>query len=161
MSALTPLQRRTAAQLLSSFWTDGKRRVVVTKREVFRHRGQTLVMDPGKVIEDPQLIGLLEEHEIELLDLAVNGKPKRGAWVAGDTDYAKNVDAIAHALGIVPNLLHEAIESGKEPAIQAVANAIAKTFVDTLERVELGPHDGAVAPTAQAEPGDWEPGKGE
>lgn len=124
MSAFSPTQRRTAAQLLSSVWNDGKRRVVVTKPEVFRHNGQTIEIDPTRVIDDQFTIALLEVHEIEVIDLEVNGRPKRGKFEAADVDRNANVDAIAHALGIMPNLLHEAVESGKDGALEALASAV-------------------------------------
>lgn len=126
MSDLTATQRRTAAQNLASVWNDGKRRVVVTQRVHFRHDGQSITKDPTEVIDDPHTIALLEAHEIELIDLEVTGQPKRGKLLPADVDRVKNVDALAGALGVMPNLLHAAIESGG-PHIDAAAKAVGET----------------------------------
>lgn len=133
-------QRRTAAQHLASVWNDGKRRVVVALPAVFRHNGQTITKSPTEVIDDPHTIALLEEHDVELIDLEVNGRPKRGQWFPADVDQAKNIDALANELQIMPNLLHAAIEGGKEQDIEAVskslAEVVAKAYTEKL-RAEI------------------------
>ena len=119
MSNVTPI--RTAAQHLASVWSDGKRRVVVAKRVTLRHNGQTIVKTPTEIIDDAFVIELLEEHGIEIIDLEVNGRPKRGKWFSAESDQGANIDALAAHLGIMPNLLHAAIGDGKQHIEAAVA----------------------------------------
>lgn len=137
MSDLTATQRRTAAQNLASVWNDGKRRVVVTQQVHFRHNGQSITKDPTEVIDDVHTIALLEEHGIEFIDLEVNGQPKRGKLLPADVDRAKNIDELAGALGIMPNLLHAAVNDGGQH-VGVAAKAIVDRFAPPGENLGHG-----------------------
>lgn len=131
MSNLTASQKHTAAQNLASVWNDGKRRVVVQQRACFRHGHQTIVKEPTEVIDDLFVIELLEQHNIPLLDLEVNGRPKKGQWIVSDEDLSKHIDALAVAFDIQPHFLHLAIEDGDEKHLAALLKALGnKTEVE-------------------------------
>lgn len=160
MSVASGTEKRTAAQHLASIWGDGKRRIVVARRTSIRSGYQTLTYLPTQVIDDPHTIALLEEHGIQLIDLEVNGRPKRGQWIDGDADQAKNIDQLANAFGIMPNLLHAAIENGGTH-IDAAAKALAERF-ETAYADYLGTHPTERESEPAAERGvDWKPGSEE
>jgi hypothetical protein len=123
-----------AAQNRASVWSDGKRRVSVAQRASFRHNNQTITKLTTEVIEDPHTIALLEEHGIELIELQVNGRPKKGQFLAADADRVKNIDELAKALGIMPNLLHAAIESGKPADVEQFLRALESLTHDAFQK---------------------------